>query len=178
MLDAHTLGEIEARLADDEADSSLDDAFDRFERTQPHLAERVSQVLSRPLDETALALGYFLSISIWLAFEKRFGARLRSAIAEEVVAVDAALRLEEELRAERAHDPASVEDVIAKEQPDAVAFIHEHVDAALDVQTGEPPDVEDVDLVYRTALVVLLALSHAVTAEPGAPADPSREILA
>lgn len=178
VIDARTLGEIESRLAGDEADTSLDLAFDRFERTQPHIAERVSQVLARPLDETALALGYFLSISIWLAFEKRFDARLRTALADEVEAVETALHLEEELRAERAHDPASVEDVIAKEQPAAVAFIHEHVDAALDVQTGEAPDVEDVDLVYRTALVVLLALSHAVAAEPGSPSDITREILA
>ncbi len=177
VIDAHTLGEIEARLASDDEDATLDLAFDRFERTQPHLAERVSVVLARPLDETALALGYFLSISLWLAFERRFGVRLRTALTEEVEAVEAALRLEEELRAERAHDPASVEDVVAKEQPAAVAFIHEHVDAALDVQTGEPPDVEDVDLVYRTALVVLLTLSHAVSGEPGATAD-TREILA
>jgi len=117
VIDAHTLGEIEARLASDDEDATLDLAFDRFERTQPHLAERVSVVLARPLDETALALGYFLSISLWLAFERRFGVRLRTALTEEVEAVEAALRLEEELRAERAHDPASVEDVVAKEQP-------------------------------------------------------------
>ena len=51
------------------------------------------------------------------------------------------------------------------------------MDAALDVEAGEPPDVEDVDLVYRTSLVVLLALSHAVNGEPGA-TDATREILA
>jgi hypothetical protein len=177
-MDAMTLGDVEARLAEDRADRTLDDAFDRFEQTQPSLADRVSQVLSRPLDDTALALGYFLSIAIWLAFERKFEKRLRTAEPEEVLAVDEALSLEAELRAERAEEPASVDDIIAQEQPDAVAFIHEHVDAALDVQAGEPPDVGDVDLVYRTSLVVLLALSHAVSKDPLAPVDPSHEMLA
>src|SRR5262249_32519113 len=68
------LRQVEHELADDTAQSrgELDAAFARFERTQPHLADRVSEVLARPLDETALALGYFLSIAVWLGFEKTF----------------------------------------------------------------------------------------------------------
>src|SRR5579859_5052126 len=80
-----TLDQIERELADDSprAQGELDGAFSRFESTQPHLADAISQVLSRPLHQTALALGYFLSISVWLAFERTFGeARLRQVSAD------------------------------------------------------------------------------------------------
>ena len=70
VVDAATLAQIERELADDSphARSELDGAFARFETTQPHLADAISHVLSKPLDDTALALGYFLSIAIWLAW--------------------------------------------------------------------------------------------------------------
>lgn len=72
VVERSTLDGIERELADDSprARDELDRAFTRFESTQPHLAESISQVLARPLDETALALGYFLSIAVWLAFER------------------------------------------------------------------------------------------------------------
>ena len=56
------LADVEERLAEDgdDARDRLDQAFARFEETQPALAERVSNALIGPLDETALALGYFL----------------------------------------------------------------------------------------------------------------------
>ncbi len=177
-LDKQALDRIEARLADDGDDDPLDAAFERFEQTQPALAEHITQVLSRPIDETALGLGYFLSIAIWLAFESQFGARLRTVELEEMRATDASLDLEESLRAENAEDPATVDDVIAQEQPDAANFIHEHVEAALDADPGPPADVGDVDTVYRAALVVLLSLSHAVEADERVPVAASREILA
>ena len=62
VVDAATLEQIERELADDSpsARGELDGAFARFETTQPHLADAISLVLSKPLDDTALALGYFL----------------------------------------------------------------------------------------------------------------------
>lgn len=176
VLGERALRDVEARLSHDEADATLDRAFDRFEETQPHLADRVAEVLSKPLDETALALGYFLSIAVWLAFEAQFGGKLRAARAEEIEAVDASIRLEDELRAEHVEEPASAFDVVAHEQPAAMSFIHEHVDAALEVRSGEAVDVDDVDLVYRTAIVVLLSLSHAVRASDAPSGGP--EMLA
>lgn len=166
-IDAEVLASIEARLADDADDEALDAAFERFEQTQPALAELVSKELSRPLDETALALGYFLCITLWLAFDRRFGERLAPAEAQDVAATEEALVLEEQLRAERAEAPAGVDDVIAHEQPDAAAFVHAHVDAALEVDGKDAVDVADVDRVYRVALLVLLTLSYAVRPEPG-----------
>ena len=181
-----TLDQIERELADDSphAQTALDSAFARFESTQPQVADAISQVLSRPLDETALALGYFLSISIWLAFERTFGeARLRQVSADALNATDAAITLEEELRAAHGAEPLDLDDVVSGEQPNVLAFVHEHVDAALDPgppssdpsRSSEEPaaeastvDIDDVRSVYRAIVLLTLCLSHAVVPVDGA----------
>src|SRR6185295_7465682 len=179
VVGRETLNDIEEELAESgmKEKSDLDDAFGRFERTQPALAQAAAQVLSRPLDETALALGYFLTIAVWLAFERAFGARLAEVTEDEHRAAQAALTLEEELRATHAEEPLELEDVMAIEQPGVLAFVNEHVEAALELTEGEPRevDVDDVHAVYRVVLVQTLALSHAVTPQTGAR---PREMLA
>lgn len=178
VVAACTLDEIERELADDSARSreQLDGAFGRFESSQPHLADTVSQALSRPLDETALALGYFLSISIFLAFERTFGeARLRQVSADALAATEQAIALEEELRATHGDEPLDLDDVVSIEQPHVLAFVHDHVDAALEPSTksegGAEPrevDVDDVHGVYRAIVLLTLCLSHAVVPVDGA----------
>jgi hypothetical protein len=178
VVGADALERIEQDLAadTDEARSDLDASFARFEQTQPHLAEKVGEVLARPLDETALALGYFLSIAIWLSFERTFGTRLGEVSDDALRATEAAIALEEELRADRGDEPLELDDVVALEQPGVLAFVHEHVDAALDVTARAATtnaeerdvDVDDVHSVYRVILVLTLALSHAVSPENGA----------
>jgi hypothetical protein len=184
VLDLVVLQQVEGELAREAAwaRAELDEAFGRFERTQPHVAESIGAVLARPLDETALALGYFLSISVWLGFERAFGARLREVSVDALRATEDAITLEEELRAQRADEPFDIEDVLALAQPGVLSFVHEHVEAALD---GSPRssdgavrevDVDDVHLIYRSVLVLTLALSHAVAPGKGE-RDPS-EMLA
>ena len=177
VVAASTLDEIERQLADDSPRSrdALDQAFARFESTQPHVADAVSQVLSKPLDETALALGYFLSISVWLAFERTFGEmRLREVSPDALKATDQAIELEEELRAAHGDEPLDLDDVVSIEQPNVLAFVHAHVDAALDPSTAVPGaeprdiDVDDVHAVYRTVVLLTLCLSHAVVPVDGA----------
>ena len=178
---------VEEDLTGDEeqAEARLDAAFVRFETTQPALAERLSSVLARPLDETALALGYFLGIAIFLTFERQFGARLGAVDETALRATDEALNLEEQLRAARTEEPVEVEDVIAQEQPSIMAFLHEHVEAALEAAEGPADtaaprdvDVDDVHVVYRTMLVITLCLSHAVEPQPGATQRGGSELLA
>lgn len=173
------LDRIEDEFADNQLDakSELDDAFERFERTQPALAQRAADILARPLDETALALGYFLTIAVWLAFERTFGKRLAEVTEEQRAAADAAIELEEQLRASHSDEPLELEDVMAIEQPGILAFVNEHVEAALEPQDGEARevDVDDVHLVYRNVLVQTLALSYAVTSSTNAR---THEILA
>jgi hypothetical protein len=181
IVERATLDRVEQELADDSprARDELDGAFTRFEATQPHLAENVSGVLARPLDETALALGYFLSIAIWLAFERTFGEqRLREVSSDALKATSEAIALEEELRAANGAEPLELDDVVSLEQPHVLSFVHEHVDAALDPaaragreEEGEPPaeiDVDDVHAVYRATVLLTLCLSHAVVPVDGA----------
>src|SRR5688572_20065144 len=134
VVDRDVLDRIEEELAENGLSprSDLDDAFGRFEQTQASLAQQAAQVLARPLDETALALGYFLTIAVWLAFERAFGARLSEVTEQALEAAESALSLEEELRATHAHEPLELEDVMAIEQPGILAFINEHVEAALE----------------------------------------------
>ncbi|MDB4943847.1 MAG: hypothetical protein JWP97_3381 [Labilithrix sp.] len=156
----------------------LDDAFSRFERTQPALSQLAAHTLTRPLDETALALGYFLTIAVWLSFERSFKGRLGEVTEQDLEATESALTLEEELRASHAEEPLDLDDVMAIEQPGILAFVNEHVEAALEPAEGaehREVDVDDVHAVYRSILVLTLALSHAVA--PAAGARP-REMLA
>jgi hypothetical protein len=186
VVDAATLEQIELGLADDStrARDELDGAFARFEMTQPEVADAISQVLSKPLDETALALGYFLSIAVWLAFERTFGAaRLRQVSRDALEATEEAIKLEEELRATHGDEPFDLDDVVSIEQPNVLAFVHEHVDAALEPQYGGEPaeprevDVDDVHAVYRSIVLLTLCLSHAVLPVDGASRS-NRELIA
>ncbi|KYF59978.1 hypothetical protein [Sorangium sp. So ce854] len=163
QVPARVLSEIEDQLAEDDDDSrkQLDDAFTRFEQTQPALADRISAVLSGPLDETALALGYFLTLAIWLAFDELFGQDLEEVTETALTGVEESLNLDEQIRL---HDPAEAvdsDDVIAMEQPDVLAFVQEHLDAALEANAHEV-DVDDVHAIYRVVLIEVLALSYAV----------------
>jgi hypothetical protein len=196
------LRRVEAALADEatRGASSMDTAFERFEETQPELAARIQEVLERPLDETALALGYFLSIAVWLAFETVFTGRLTEVTRDAWRATVDALALEEDLRKSRVDEPLDLDDVLALEQPGVVAFVHEHIEAALstghsfsddgnapgdDVAEGEERQgptselaADDVRLVYRTILLETLALSHAVTPGENPPEDAAPELRA
>jgi len=157
------LGEIEADLADEDenARDRLDGAFSRFEATQPAIADLVANALGRPIDETALALGYFLTLAIWLAFERNFESRLGEVPEDELIAAEQSLALDEELRRVDPAEAVDSDDVVAMEQPDLLSFVHEHLDNALEAHAGEV-DVDDVHSIYRVVLVEVLALSHAV----------------
>jgi hypothetical protein len=193
------LRRIEQELAEEatSGSASMDTAFERFEATQPELAARVLEGLEGPLDETALALGYFLSIAVWLAFESAFAARLGKVTHDAWRATVDALALEEDLRKTDAAEPFDLDDVLALEQPDILAFVHEHIEAALDtggaygddsddeelsdtgtVSRTRDVDVADVQSVYRTILLETLALSHAVLPDEHASEGASPELRA
>lgn len=166
----HALDAVREDLADDDelARSQLDQAFERFERTQPALAARLAETLGRPLDETALALGYFLSLAVWLAFEQAHGEHLDEIADAELNATEELLTLDEELRRADPAEALDSDDVIAMEQPHLVEFVHEHVDATLEAHADEV-DVDDVHVVYRVVLIEILALSYAVRRPSGYP---------
>ena len=165
QLPLRALADVENQLGEDDeqARERLDEAFSRFEETQPALAERISNILNGPLDETALALGYFLTLAIWLAFDSSFGSEMAEVTETALVGVEESLQLDEQIRLSDPAEAVDSDDVVAMEQPDILAFVHEHLDAALEANAGEV-DVSDVHSVYRVVLVEVLALSYAVKA--------------
>jgi hypothetical protein len=172
------LSDVEEKLGedDDEARERLDEAFTRFEQTQPALAGRIEKTLNSPLDETALALGYFLTLAIWLAFDITFGTALTEVTETALTGVEESLQLDEQIRLSDPAEAVDSDDVVAMEQPDVLSFVHEHLDAALEANASEV-DVEDVHAVYRVVLVEVLALSYAVKA-PANWAMPTAEFTA
>ncbi len=165
------LGGADSELPDgaDEAVSEhrLNDVFERFEREQPALAQRIGDRLTRTRDDVALALGYFLCLSLWLAFDRHFGERIGKVSDTAIQSVDQALTLDERLRGEDPTEAVDSDDVVAMEQPHVLAFVSDHIEAALEVHAREV-DVDAVHRVYRLALVQVLALSYAVEAPDGA----------
>ncbi len=172
IVSRHVLDDIERKLAATAVDESadVDQAFARFEATQAALSRRAADVLSQSLDETALALGYFLIIAVWLGFDRMFGERLEEVTEAELEAAEAAITLEEEVRALHVDQPMELEDVMAIEQPAVLAFVNGHIEAALEPSEAHAGDVdvEDVQVVYRSVLVLTLALSRAVAPVHGA----------
>jgi hypothetical protein len=166
-LPARALSEVEEQLSEDDeaARTRLDGAFSRFEETQPILASRISTALSRPLDDTALALGYFLTLAVWLAFDAAFKSEIDEVTETALTSVEESLQLDEQIRLSDPAEALDSDDVIAMEQPHALSFIHEHIDAALEANANEV-DVDDVHSIYRLVLIEVLALSYAVKAPP------------
>ena len=166
-LPARVLADVEEQFSedDDAARARLDEAFSRFEETQPALANRISTALSRPLDDTALALGYFLTLAVWLAFDAAFKGEIIEVTETALTSVEESLQLDEQIRLSDPAEALESDDVIAMEQPHALAFIHEHIDAALEANASDV-DVDDVHSIYRLVLIEVLALSYAVKAPP------------
>lgn len=178
QVGGEALDDVETWLGNDEdlTEQRLDEVFSRFEREQPVLSRRVGDALIRNGDEVAVALGYFLSLVVWLAFERSFGNALRRVSETAVLSVEEALDLDEQLRGADPAEAVDSDDVVAMEQPFAMQFIHQHIDAALDVHAGDV-DVDAIHKVYRLVLVEVLALSYAVSLPQGV-ADNTTEIYA
>lgn len=150
----------------DEARGELDSAFERLERAQPAVAAWVAESLGRPLDETALALGYFLSVGVWLGFERCYGERVRPIELQEIEATAELLALDEELRRRDPAEAVDSDDVVAMEQPHLMAFVNTHVEGVLSLHADEV-DVDDVHTVFRMVLVLVLSFSYAVRPPEG-----------
>lgn len=161
---------VRTSLAEDEEEArlQLDQAFERFEREQPCLAAHVGDILTEPLDETALALGYFLALATWLAFDRAHGNQMEQVGAESIAATQELLLLDEELRRADPTESLDTDDIIAMEQPSLMEFVHEHVNATLEANSADI-EVDDVDTIYRVILVEILALSYSVHRPAGYP---------
>lgn len=162
-----SLGEGEERLQE-----TLDAGYRDMDRLQPRLAEWLAGQVSSKKDELAQSVGYFLAVTVYLAFKEAFPTRLDTV--DEVslrLAIDT-LSADEELRA---NDPTEVlesDDVVAMGQPTLLGYVQHHFDEAL-AQADDDVDLEAFDVVYRAILVEVIALSHAVRAPDGEARDPA-----
>lgn len=151
-----------------DSQAQMDKAYDDFESTQSVLAEYVGTILNRPLGDATLALGYFLSLSIWMIFHSYQGSALRTIGKDELASTKQLFALDETLRESEPHEVLETDDVVAMEQPALVAYVHEHVQAALDSK-GTHIDAEELRTIYHMVLIEILALSYAVEAPLGFP---------
>lgn len=165
-------------LSDDEeqAREQIDEAFERLEARHPALAAYIAGFLARPMDESAQALGYFLCVAVWQAFERAHGDQLDTVGTHEVNAAHELVHLDESLRQADPAEALETEDVIGLEQPALVEYVNTHIDAALETHAADI-DVDDVDVMYHLALEVILALSYAVRRPVGYP-PAKHELLA
>ncbi len=179
QLSGEALGAVEDWLGTDEelTELRLNEAYEAFERKQPVLAGRIGTAMARGSDEVAMALGYFLSLVIFEGFDKSFGERLAQVDDIGIDSVQEALELDEQIRGSDPVEAVDSDDVVAMEQPHALDFINEHIDAALDVHAGEV-DVEAVHKMYRVILIEVLALSYAVAPPAGERISTGGEIYA
>ncbi len=164
-----TLGEEGERLQE-----SLDGAYREMDRRQPVLAPWLSDQVASRQDDLAQSLGYFLIVTVYMAFREAFPTRLGEVDATGLALARGTLEADEELRR---GDPAEMmesDDVVAMTQPTVLHFVQHHLDQALD-QAGEKPDLEAFDEIYRAVLVEVIALSHAVRAPDG---EPSSDVMA
>lgn len=141
-----------------------------LERHQPHLARWLSHATEGLRDETALALGQYLSVIVWRAFTEGFGQRVGRVDEVSLASVSATFDCDEELRRGAADELLESDDVVAIGQPHLVAFVREQVEAALEPdEDGEAADVDldAVSAVYRAVLVEILALGQSVSPPRG-----------
>lgn len=168
-IPASAIEHVRGMLVDagDEAHEALEEAFAEFEEEQPALAVHVGNLLNRNFSESSLALGYFCSLAVWLAFKQAHGRKLEVVSPEELTETTELVRLDEELRTMDPAEALDTDDVITLEQPVLLEFLHDHIETTLDLQTEIEPD--ELAVVYRTILVLVLVLSYAVRAPAGFP---------
>jgi hypothetical protein len=168
LVDEVAVAAVEDALGDEgeELQQALDGAYREMDRRQPALARWLGEQVSGKNDDLAQSLGYFLVVTVYMAFAEAFPTRLGTVKPEELDLALATLDADEELRA---NDPSEVlesDDVIGMTQPVILHFVQHHLDQALE-QAGEQPNLEAFDQIYRAILVEVIALSQGVTPPEG-----------
>jgi len=166
------VGRVQSELLLESVDSQadLDEAFENFELTQPALADHVGVVLSRNLGDSALALGYYLSLAIWMIFDRAQGGALGEVDPAELRSTKELYELDLSLREAEPTEPLETDDVVSMEQPALVSFVHDHIQTTLDSEhsTLQP---EELRMIYSMLLIEILALSYAVKVPEGFPVE-------
>ena len=173
IVDDLALDALEEELGDGEANlqTTLDHGYREMDRLQPELAEWLADQVSSHSDELAQSVGYFLAVTVYLAFKEAFPTRLGHVDDSSLhLAIDT-LEADEELRANDPMEVLESDDVVAMGQPALLGYVQHHFDEALS-QADEEADLDAFDVVYRAILVEVIALSHAVRGPAGESQQP------
>jgi len=133
----------------------LDAAFRRIEAEQPELASFVAGELSELEQAAAQALGYFLMVLVYVAFDEAFGQRLRSLDAADLDRALMQLVVDGEVRHAACTVGSYSEDAIALGQPALMTLLRSEVERAAEQSA-------DVDPIMQALLVEIIALGAAV----------------
>ncbi len=165
---AHALELVESSLDHDAQDlqETLDRGHRQMERQQSHLSEWLAEQISDCDDELAQSLGYFLGVTVFLAFFEAFSKRLSSVSPDALKMVLKTFDIDEELRAADPNNGLGSDDVIGLSQPVLVEYVQHHMGEALE-QAGEHVNTQGFDDIYRAVLVQIIALSYAVQSPEG-----------
>ncbi|HJL19248.1 MAG TPA: hypothetical protein RMH99_26525 [Sandaracinaceae bacterium LLY-WYZ-13_1] len=168
VVDDVAIDALEGELDDGEEglQETLDQSYREMDRLQPELAAWLAGQVSSRQDELAQSVGYFLAVTVYMAFREAFPTRLSNVDEAGLrLAIDT-LEADSELRA---NDPTEVfesDDVVAMGQPAVVSYVQHHFDEAI-AQADGAADLDAFDAVYQAILVEIIALSHAVRAPDG-----------
>ncbi len=168
VVDDLALDDLEDTLGDgqERLQQALDAGYRDMDRLQPHLAEWMATQLSSRHDELAQSVGYFLAVTVYMAFREAFPTRLTTVDELSLQLAIDTLSVDEELRANNPTEVLESDDVVAMGQPVLLGYVQHHFDEAL-AQADDEVDLEAFDVVYRAILVEVIALSHAVRSPDG-----------
>lgn len=162
VVDEHAVEAVEEALdVESGLQDALDDGYRLLDRKQPTLGAWLAEQVSQRGDELAQSLGYFLAVTVYLAFEEAFPTRLGTVDEGSLEVALGTLETDEEIRAEDPLEVLDSDDVVAMGQPAIIDYVQHHLQEALD-QAGDRANIEDLDGIYRAILVEVIALSHAV----------------
>ncbi|MEM9862727.1 MAG: hypothetical protein AAF938_13985 [Myxococcota bacterium] len=168
VVSSSAIEAVENTLDDD--DEALQETLDRgyadMDRRQEALALYMAEKLALTGDELVQSLGYFLTITVYLAFRESFPTRLEPVAEDAIELADQMLSVDEELRKGDPTEILDSDDVLAMGQPAILSYIQHHVHEALEQSEGNV-NVDQLDVIYRALLVLVIALSANVTSPTG-----------
>lgn len=168
VVDEHFVQLVEAQLDahEDDLQGVLDRGYAELDRRQPALSDWLAEQLAHGNDELVQSLGYFLVITVYMAFREAFPTRLEEVDERSLQLALETLSVDEELRANDPTETLDSDDVVAMGQPAVLDFVQHHVEEAIEQAEGEVA-LDELDHVYRALLVEVIALSHAVSGPRG-----------
>ncbi len=151
---------------------NLDAAYARMDRLQPALAAYCAEEVSEAQGDLAQSVGYFLVVSVFMAFEEAFAGRLHSMHSTDVKTLSDLITTDESLHSA---EESATEDWVHLAQPSVMAFVDHHLRSAFagiegaDAETPASPSTDEAQLarIYRAVLLETFALSECVLAPEG-----------